>query len=360
MRDKVFAALSGGVDSSVAALLLKKQGFDVSGVHLRLLHNEDLGLGQESGCCSLSDAEDARNAAYQLGLRFYVFDFSRDFHSTVVRRFTDGYERGETPNPCVDCNRFIKWGALLRRSEVLGRKFLATGHYARIRKDPGTGRWLLLRGRDRNKDQSYFLSRLTQSQLSHTLLPLGELTKPEVRVIAERRGLCTARKRDSQDLCFAPDGDYAAFCARITGKEARPGNIMSETGTVIGKHRGMIRYTLGQHRHLGIPSEKPLYVCEKDAKTNTLTVGPESSLYTRSLTAREVNWIAFPELGIPRRAEIQIRYHQIPRQGTVFPLEDGGFRVEFDDEQRAVTPGQTVVLYEGDTVLGAGTIDHTT
>lgn len=351
--------MSGGVDSSVAALLLREQGFAVSGVHLRLIRNEDLGLGQESGCCSLADAEDARQAACRLGVPFYVFDFTDVFRDTVVRRFAEGYGAGETPNPCMDCNRFVKWGALLRRAQVLGYEGIATGHYARVRYDEASGRWLLLRGADAQKDQSYFLSRLTQEQLSHTLLPLGELTKPEVRELARERGLVTADKRDSQDLCFAPDGDYAAFLERFTGKAAEAGDIRDETGRVLGRHRGLARYTLGQHRGLGLPTEKPLYVCGRDTRRNTLTVGPEESLLSAWLTARECNWIALPALTGPRRAEVQTRYHQRPRPGLVRPLPEGGFRVEFDTPQRAPAPGQTVVLYDGDTVLGAGTIDRT-
>lgn len=359
MAKRVFAAMSGGVDSSVAALLLREQGFDVSGVHLRLLHNEDLGQGLESGCCSLSDAEDARGAAYRLGMKFYVFDFSAEFREQVARRFVEGYARGETPNPCMDCNRFIKWGALLRRAETLGYDAIATGHYARIDRDEAAGRWVLRRGADSGKDQSYFLSRLTQEQLSRTLLPLGGLTKPRVRQLAERAGMSTAHKRDSQDLCFAPDGDYAAFCQRFSGTPIPDGEILNEAGQVVGRHRGLIRYTLGQHRHLGIPSETPLYVCGRDVKENTLTVGPEASLYSRRLIAGDMNWISLPGLSEPRRAEVQTRYHQTPRGAVVLPLPDGGVLVEFDEPQRAVTPGQTVALYDGDAVLGAGTILET-
>ena len=351
--------MSGGVDSSVAALLLKEQGFAVSGVHLRLVRNEDLGLGQESRCCSLSDAEDARTVSYRLGLPFYVFDLSGEFHDTVVRRFVDGYSCGETPNPCMDCNRFIKWGGLLRRAETLGCDAIATGHYARIRFDEESGRWLLLRGKDTAKDQSYFLSRLTQHQLSRTMLPLGELTKPEVRALAEKAGFVTARKRDSQDLCFAPDGDYAAFYERMTGKPVLPGNITDTEGNLLGHHRGLIRYTPGQHRGLGIPSDKPLYVCGKDAASNTLLVGPPESLLVSALTARDCNYIAATGLTEPQRVEVQTRYHQKPQAGTAFPLPDGGFQVQFDERQRAPAPGQTVVLYDGDTVLAAGTIDQT-
>lgn len=348
--------MSGGVDSSVAALLLREQGLDVAGVHLRLLHNEDLGQGLESSCCSLADAEDARGAAYRLGMKFYVFDFSDLFREQVSRRFAEGYARGETPNPCMDCNRFIKWEALVRRAETLDVDAIATGHYARIDRDEDSGRWVLRRGVDENKDQSYFLSRLTQHQLSRTLLPLGTLTKPEVRRLAEEAGLPAARKRDSQDLCFAPDGDYAAFCRRLTGKAEEGGDILDEKGHIIGRHQGLIRYTLGQRRGLGISSETPLYVCGKNPADNTLTVGPESSLYSRRLVAGEMNWIAVPAPEEPRRAEAQTRYRQKVCPAEVLPLPDGSVLVEFDRPQRAVTPGQTVALYDGDTVLGAGTI----
>jgi tRNA-specific 2-thiouridylase len=357
-RGKVAAALSGGVDSSVAALLLREQGFAVSGFHLRLVHNEDLGQGRESRCCSLSDAEDARLAAYHIGVPFYVFDLSEDFRATVVRRFAEALSAGETPNPCMDCNRFVKWGALGRRVRVLGFDTLATGHYARVRFDLPSGRWQLLRGRDAAKDQSYFLSRLTQEQLSRTLLPLGELTKAEVRERAADAGLVTAHKPDSQDLCFAPDGDYAAFWQRVTGKSLEPGNILDLKGTIIGKHRGLPRYTLGQHRGLGLPTEEPLYVCGKDTAANTLTVGPPAALYARGLTARECAWGALPALTAPTRVEVQTRYRQHPRPALALPAGENAFRVVFDQPERAVTPGQTVVLYDGELVLAAGTIDR--
>lgn len=350
--------MSGGVDSAAAALLLKEQGFAVSGVHLRLLHNEDLGLGQESRCCALSDAEDARLAARRLGIPFYVFDEAACFRSTVVQGFLDGYAAGETPNPCMDCNRFVKWGALLHRAEVLGYPYLATGHYARIRRDTGTGRWLLLAGLDGAKDQSYFLSRLDQHQLSHTLLPLGELTKAQVRALAEARGLAVAHKPDSQDLCFAPDGDYAAFWTRMTGKAPEIGNILDENGNMMGKHRGLIRYTIGQRKGLGLSGGGVLYVYDKRPEDNTLRVGGPERMMTRVLTAREANWIAVGTLAGPRRVTAQTRYRQTPRPALVTPLPGGRFRVEFEEPQRAVAPGQTVVLREGESVLGAGTIER--
>lgn len=351
--------MSGGVDSSVAALLLQEQGFAVSGVHLRLLHNEDLGRGCESGCCSQRDAEDARMVAYRLGMAFYVFDFSDSFRQTVIRRFLDGYASGETPNPCMDCNRFLKWGELLHRAEVLGYSQIATGHYARVEYDAVSGRWLLRRGKDRAKDQSYFLSMLTQHQLSHTLLPLGDLTKPEVRAAAEAHGFCNAQKRDSQDLCFAPDGDYAAFWQRMTGRHLQRGNIIDLDGNVLGHHSGIVRYTLGQKKGLGISACQPLYVCAKNAAENTVTVGPESNLYVHWLTARDANWVAIPSLEAPRRVLVQIRSHQTPQPGVAEPMEAGKFRIVFDLPQRAPAPGQTVALYEGEIVLGAGTIDQT-
>ncbi len=357
METKVFAAMSGGVDSAVAALLVKERGFSVSGVHLRLIHNEDLGAGQESGCCSQADAEDAGAVARRLGIPFYVFDEAEEFRATVVRRFIDGYAAGETPNPCMDCNRFLKWGALLRRAELLGCQYIATGHYARVRQDPETGRWLLLSGVDAAKDQSYFLSHLTQEQLAHTLLPLGELTKPQVRELALAHGFVNARKRDSQDLCFAPDGDYGAFIQRMTGKAPEPGPIEDEQGRRLGTHSGLIHYTIGQRKGLGIAAEQPLYVCGKDTERNVLVVGPAQTLLRRTLTAREVNWIAQERLEEPCRARAQIRYRQIPQPAVVTPLPDGRIRVDFDEPQRAVTPGQTLVVRSGEQVLGAGVIE---
>lgn len=356
MGKSVFLGMSGGVDSSVSALLLQQAGYEVSGVNLRLFHNEDLGEGREKTCCSLADAEDARAVAAKLGFPFYVFDFSQIFRDTVIADFVSEYEAGRTPNPCVVCNRSVKFGALLQRALALHGDFLATGHYARVEQDGDTGRWLLKRGMDRSKDQSYFLYMLTQEQLSHTLFPLGGLHKTQVREIAEQNGLVNAKKRDSQDICFAPNGDYAAFIERTAGHPSPAGNFVDENGRVLGQHKGFVRYTRGQHKGLGLSIEPPLYVLDKDPSTAAIRLGPDAALWTQTLTAEKINWISVPALSGPLRVTAKTRYSQRESAATAEPLEDGALRLTFDEPQRAVTPGQAVVLYDGETVVGGGTI----
>ena len=258
----VFVAMSGGVDSSVAAVLLQQAGYQLSGVNLRMFHNEDLGESPSRTCCSLSDAEDAALVARRLGFPFYVFDFAQTFRDTVIRNFIEEYQQGRTPNPCAECNRSVKFGALLQRVRTLGGDYMATGHYARVERDEASGRYLLKRGKDRSKDQSYFLYMLTQEELAHTLFPLGGMEKSEVRQIAEAHGLVNAKKRDSQDICFVPDGKYADFIERTTGQPSEPGPFLDQEGRVLGQHKGIIRYTKGQHKGLGLSTEQPLYVLE--------------------------------------------------------------------------------------------------
>lgn len=356
MGQRVFLGMSGGVDSSVAALLLQREGYEVSGVNLRLLHNEDLGLGREKACCSLADAEDARAVAARLGIPFYVFDFSQVFRDTVIAEFISEYEAGRTPNPCATCNRSVKFGALLQRALALHGEYLATGHYARVARNGETGRWLLKRGLDRSKDQSYFLYMLTQEQLRRTLFPLGALHKAEVRAIAEENGLVNAKKRDSQDICFAPGGDYVSFIRQTTGLPSPGGDFVDQEGRVLGRHKGFVRYTRGQHKGLGLSIEPPLYVLDKDPVTLAIRLGPDAALWSQTLTAENMNWISVPELTAPMRVTAKTRYSQTEAAATAEPLENGGMRLTFDEPQRAVTPGQAVVLYDGETVVGGGTI----
>lgn len=351
-----FVAMSGGVDSSVAAVLLQQAGHQLSGVNLRMFHNEDLGESREKSCCSLEDAEDAAQVARRLGFPFYVFDFAPVFRDTVIRNFIQEYQRGRTPNPCAECNRSVKFGALLDRVRVLGGDFLATGHYARVERDDASGRYLLKRGADRSKDQSYFLYMLTQEQLAHTLFPLGGLHKTEVRRIAEAHGLVNARKHDSQDICFVPDGKYADFIERTCGQPAAAGPFLDQEGRVLGQHKGLIRYTRGQHKGLGISSEEPLYVLEKNVEHNTIRLGPDSALWSRSLTAEQVNWISIPELTGPMAVTVKTRYSQREAAAVAEPLPGGCIRVVFEEPQRAITAGQAVVLYDGETVVGGGII----
>lgn len=352
----VFVAMSGGVDSSVAAVLLQQAGYQLSGVNLRMFHNEDLGDPQEKTCCSQRDAEDAGLVARRMGFPFYVFDFAPIFREKVIRNFIEEYQCGHTPNPCVECNRSVKFGALLDRVRLLGADYLATGHYAQVEKDETSGRFLLKRGADRSKDQSYFLYMLTQEQLAHTLFPLGNLRKDEVRQIAEQHGLVNAKKRDSQDICFVPNGKYADFIERTTGQPSVPGPYLDENGRVLGQHKGLIRYTRGQHKKLGISTERPMYVLRKDMEANAILLGPDSALWESSLVAENVNWISIPALEAPIRITAKTRYSQREAAATVSPLPDGRVRVNFDEPQRAITPGQAVVFYDDEIVVGGGMI----
>ena len=352
----VFVAMSGGVDSSVAALLLQQAGHKISGVNLRMFHNEDLGQSPGKTCCSLADAEDAGLVARRLGAPFYVFDVSQVFRSTVIRDFIEEYQNGRTPNPCAVCNQTVKFGALLDRVRVLGADYLAPCHYARVEQDAATGRYLLKRGLDRSKDQSYFLYMLTQEQLAHTLFPLGSLEKTQVRQLAEAHGLVNAHKHDSQDICFVPDGDYAAFIERTVGTPSLPGNFVDQKGQVLGHHRGIIRYTHGQHKGLGLSTSEPLYVLEKDAVSNTIRLGPDSDLWSQTLTAEQFNWVSIPEPTEPIAVTVKTRYSQREAAAIARSLPGGRCQVTFEEPQRAITPGQAVVLYQEEIVVGGGTI----
>ena len=355
-QKKALIAMSGGVDSSVAAYLTQQAGFQCTGATMRLFDNSILGQDQESTCCSLDDVEDARSVARRLGFPFYVFNFKDDFEEKVIRKFIHCYECGATPNPCIDCNRYLKFDHLLRRGYELGCDYVVTGHYARIRQDENTGRYLLYKATDLSKDQSYVLYSLTQEQLAHTRFPLGEMTKAEARTIAEEQGFINARKRDSQDICFVPDGDYVAFMERYTGKKYTPGDYLDLQGNVVGQHKGAVSYTLGQRKGLNLAMGTPVYVCAKDMERNTVTVGPNEALFSTTLRAADWNWFPFPTLSEPIRVSAKARYNQPPQPATVYPEENGFARVVFDEPQRALTPGQAVVLYDGDMVVGGGTI----
>ena len=355
MAEKVLVAMSGGVDSSVAAYLLQQQGYACIGVTMRLYENETAGIPRGHTCCSLDDVEDARAVAYDLGMPYYVLNFTEEFDEKVIRKFVQVYQNGGTPNPCIDCNKYMKFRHLLDWAEEHGMEYVVTGHYARVEQDAETGRWLLKKGLDEGKDQSYVLYNLTQEQLAHIRLPLGALHKTEVRKIAQEHSFINAQKHDSQDICFVPDGDYARFMEQFTGKHYPAGDFLDQSGKVVGTHSGAVRYTLGQRKGLGLALGAPVYVCGKDMQANTVTVGPESELFDRIVYAEDVNWIAIPALTEPLRVTARTRYHQAEQQATVYPAENG-FRLEFDQPQRAPTPGQAAVLYQGDVVLGGGTI----
>lgn len=346
--------MSGGVDSSVAAYLMREAGFDCVGVQMKLFENEDAGLSRESACCSLESAEDARRVAFGLDMPFYVWNFSDEFRCEVIDRFAAAYAAGRTPNPCIDCNRYLKFGALLRRARALGFDALATGHYARVEKSGG--QYLLKKAADETKDQSYVLYMLSQAELSLLRLPLGELRKSETRQIAARQGFAVARKPDSQDLCFAPDGDYAAAAERALGRAFAPGDFVDAEGRVLGRHAGIGRYTLGQRRGLGISNEAPLYVCGIEPAENRVVLGGPEALLSRTLEANDFNWIAGRAPDGPLRARAKVRYRQPEQPATVTPTGPDSVRVVFDEAQRAITPGQIVVLYDGGIVLGGGTI----
>lgn len=349
-KRKALIAMSGGVDSSVAAYLTSMEGFACMGATMRLFDGED------NTCCSLDAVEDARSVAHKLGIPFYVFNFTKDFTEQVIDDFTACYEQGLTPNPCIRCNRHLKFSRFLDRALVLGCEYIVTGHYARIEQDATTGRHLLYKAADGAKDQSYFLYALTQQQLAHIRFPLGSLTKEQVRLIAQEQGFINARKRDSQDICFVPDGDYLAFLQRYTGKTYPAGDFLDLSGKVVGEHSGAVGYTLGQRKGLGLAMGEPVYVCAKDMDKNTVTVGPNEALFHTSLLADDWFFFPFDTLTEPMRVKAKTRSRMAEQPATVYPEAKGLFRIVFDEPQRAITPGQAVVLYDGDLVIGGGTI----
>ena len=344
---KALIGMSGGVDSSVAAFLTQQEGFSCIGATLRL-HNRS--------CGGSDDVFDARAVAHRLGFDHVVLEARKAFAENVMDPFVTCYESGRTPNPCICCNRTMKFGLMLEEALALGYEYVVSGHYARVRQDPQTGRYLLYKAADRAKDQTYFLACLSQHQLAHIRFPLGELTKEEVRRIAEEQGFVTARKKDSQDICFVPDGDYVSFMESHTGKTYPSGNYLDLSGKVVGTHQGAVCYTIGQRKGLGIALGAPVYVCQKDMQANTVTVGPNEALFSNALRAEDMVFFPFPALTEPMAVTVKIRHSQYEQEAVVYPEGDGSVRVEFTQPQRAVTPGQAVVLYQGDLVIGGGTI----
>lgn len=357
MNKKAVVAMSGGVDSSVAAFLIKNQGYDCIGATMKLFHNEDIVIPRKNSCCSLEDVEDARNVAHSLGIPYYVFNFTDRFREDVIDRFINSYETGATPNPCIDCNRYLKFEKLFYIAKELNYDYVVTGHYARIEYDKNSERYLLKKAVDETKDQSYVLYSMTQEQLAHTMFPLGNLRKTEVRKIAEEHGFVNAKKHDSQDICFVQSGTYTDFIEQYTGKIYPPGNFIDKNGRILGIHKGIIRYTIGQRKGLGISYEEPLYVTGINVSDNTVMLGTDSDLYSKTLTANNINLILVNKIEKPTHVKAKVRYRQTEQAATVIQTGDDSFTVEFDEPQRAITKGQAVVLYDGDTVLGGGTIE---
>ncbi|MBE6816271.1 MAG: tRNA 2-thiouridine(34) synthase MnmA [Ruminococcaceae bacterium] len=349
---KAIIAMSGGVDSSVAAYFMKKNGYECIGATMKLYDNEDIGISREKTCCSLDDIDDARAVAHRLGMPYYVFNFKDEFERKVIDKFICTYEQGGTPNPCIDCNRYLKFEKLHHRMRELGYDYVVTGHYADI--EEKDGRYFLKKGIDPGKDQSYVLYSLTQEQLAHTLFPLGKYTKERIREIAEREGFVNAKKRDSQDICFVPDGDYAAFIERYTGRTYPAGDFIDTKGDFIAHHSGIIHYTIGQRKGLGVAVGHPVYVVSKDVEQNTVTLGSNYDLMCKSLVAEDFNWICEKPSGeISCKAKTRYNMREVP----CFAHCDGErVIVSFPTPVRAVTEGQAVVLYDGDYVLGGGTI----
>jgi tRNA-specific 2-thiouridylase len=356
---KVVVAMSGGVDSSVAAALLQEKGYEVIGITMNLysLSKEVCRSENLKSCCGWRAKEDANRVAIALGIPHYVVDFRREFERTVIEDFSREYGRGRTPNPCIRCNQFIKFDLLLERARNLAADYVATGHYAQIVLDPAAGRYLLKKARDRDKDQSYFLYMMTQAQLAKTLFPLAGLTKKDVRNIAAGLALPVAQKEESQEICFVPDRNYAKFLREWIPQAFRPGPILDLQKRVLGEHEGIVHFTVGQRKGMRIAARHPLYVLAIDAETNAIVVGRNEDLYRSRLEASGVNFISIEKLAEPKPVRAKIRYKHAEARATISPLEGDRIRVEFEKPQRAVTPGQAVVFYDGEAVVGGGIID---
>lgn len=357
MGKKVVVGMSGGVDSSVAAYLLREQGYDVIGVTMQIWQDEEETVKEENGgCCGLSAVDDARRVAERLDIPYYVMNFKKEFKCHVIDYFVEEYLKGHTPNPCIACNRYVKWEALLKRSLDIGADYIATGHYARIDRLPN-GRYAIRNSVTASKDQTYALYNLTQQQLAHTLMPVGDYEKDDIRKIAQEVGLPVAHKPDSQEICFVSDDDYAGFIDREAGERVPgPGNFVTAQGEILGRHKGITHYTIGQRRGLELPMGKRVFVTELRPETNEVVVGGNEDVFTRRVLCNNVNYMSIPDLESPRRVLAKIRYNHRGDWCTIEKLGDGKVLCSFEKPVRASTPGQAVVFYEGEHVLGGGTI----
>lgn len=353
---KVVVGMSGGVDSSVAAYLLKEQGYDVIGVTMQIWQDEEQAMQEENGgCCGLSAVDDARRVAAALEIPYYVMNFKKEFKEHVIDYFVEEYQNGRTPNPCIACNRYVKWESLLQRSLSIGAEYIATGHYARV-VQLENGRYTLRRSATLAKDQTYALYNLTQDQLKRTLMPVGEYTKEEVRSIAEKINFRIANKPDSQDICFVPDGDYASYIEEEAGVKVPEGNFVLTDGTVLGRHKGITHYTVGQRKGLGLALGYPAFVLEIRPETNEVVIGTKEESMTMQLRARNLNFMSIEDLTEPLHVFTKIRYNHRGAWCTIEKTGEDEILCTFDESQRAVTPGQAVVFYDGEYVLGGGTI----
>ncbi len=355
-RNRVLVAMSGGVDSSVTAALLLEKGYEVVGATMRLWTGDGRDDEREKTCCSLAAVEDARRVADRLGIPYYVLNFKDYFQQKVVDYFIEEYQSGRTPNPCIACNRYVKFEEFLRRAHSLDAFYMATGHYARIEYRGETNRYLLRKSVTQEKDQTYALYNMTQYQMKHTLMPLGEYTKEETRAMAAGMGLLVADKPDSQEICFVDDDDYGRFVTERATREMHPGYFVDKQGNVLGRHKGIVHYTIGQRRGLGLALGKPVYVIDIDPASNVVVVGEAEETYSRGLISADHNFIPFETLEAPMEVTAKIRYNAAPVEAVITPLDGGRVRTDFLKPQRAVTPGQSVVFYEGDLVVGGGVI----
>lgn len=355
MKKKVVVGMSGGVDSSVAAYLLKEQGYDVIGITLRMSPDDLDTVENEGGCCSLSAVEDARRVCDRLEIPFYVLNFKDIFKEKVIDYFIDEYMAGKTPNPCIACNKHIKFDALLRKARGIGAEYVATGHYAKI--EEKDGRYILIKSDDDKKDQTYALYNFTQDQLAHTLMPCGQYTKDKIREIAKEIGLAVHNKKDSEEICFIPDNNHGRFILEEKPGQIKSGNFVDKEGNVLGKHKGIVYYTIGQRKGLGLALGRPVFVTDIRPKTNEVVIGPEEDIFKTDLIATDVNFIPFDNLEEEIKVTAKVRYSARPAEAILKPGKNGRIRVTFKDKQRAITKGQSVVFYDGNVVVGGGIIE---